>query len=60
MNDQSTIVIPLARPDFRPHLLQALINWCEENNFTPYVLVKVDDETIVPREYVNDDQTNLT
>ncbi len=57
MDNNSTIVLPLARPDFKPYLLQALLDWIEAQNFTPYILVKVDDACQVPQEFVNPDDT---
>lgn len=57
MADNSTIVLPLSRPDFKPYLLQALLDWIEAQNYTPYMLVKIDDACEVPREFVNPDDT---
>lgn len=51
------IVIPLGEDSFRPHLILALLDWCEAEGYTPYMQVVVDDWTSVPREYVNDDGT---
>lgn len=57
MGNNSTIVLPLSRPDFKPYLIQALLDWCEAQNYTPYMLVKIDGSTEVPREYANPDDT---
>ena len=54
---QSTVVLPLSRPDFKPYLIQALLDWCEDQGFTPYMLVAVDDSVQVPANYVNPDHT---
>ena len=57
MENNSTIVLPLSQPSFKPYLLQALLDWCENEGYTPYMLVSVDDATRVPREFVNPDNT---
>lgn len=54
---QNTVVLPLSRPDFKPFLIQALLDWCEDKGFTPYMLVAVDDSVQVPAAYVNPDHT---
>ena len=56
-HQQSTIVLPLSQPSFRSYLLQALLAWCEDEGYTPYILVSVDDATLVPREFVTQDGT---
>ena len=38
-------------------MLQALLAWCEDEGYTPYILVSVDDATLVPREFVTQDGT---
>lgn len=38
----------------KPYLIRALYEWCEDNNFMPYLVTHVDDATIVPKEYVED------
>ena len=55
--DNSTIVLPLSRPEFKPYLLQALLDWTEAQGYTPYMLVKIDDACEVPKECVNSDDT---
>jgi stringent starvation protein B len=37
----------------RPYLIRALYEWCTDNGFTPYLVVRVNDSVQVPREYVN-------
>ena len=56
-HQQSTIVLPLSQPSFRSYLLQALLAWCEDEGYTPYILVSGDDATLVPREFVTQDGT---
>ncbi|MCF0253959.1 MAG: ClpXP protease specificity-enhancing factor [Duodenibacillus sp.] len=55
--DKPAIVIPLSRPEFKPYLIEALLNWCEDQGYTPYMLVMVDGATVVPREFVHDDDS---
>ncbi len=57
MQNNSMIVLPLSQPSFKPYLLTALLDWCESEGYTPYMLVSVDEATVVPREFVNPDNT---
>lgn len=50
-------VMPLQCPDFRPHLIEAVVNWCESRGQTPYMLVEIDDACEVPRHLANADHT---
>lgn len=43
----------------RPYLIRALHEWCVDNSFTPYIVVTVNDNVQVPREYVKDGQIVL-
>ena len=36
----------------KPYLIRAIHEWCSDQGFTPYVSVKVDATTRVPREFV--------
>jgi stringent starvation protein B len=36
----------------KPYLIRAIYEWCNDNGFTPYLAVAVDERTQVPREYV--------
>ena len=51
--NNKTVVMPLQCPDFRPHLIEAIVNWCENRGQTPYMLVEVDDACDVPRHLAN-------
>jgi stringent starvation protein B len=42
-----------------PYLIRAIFEWCCDNGFTPYVAVKVDDNTRVPAEYVKNGEIVL-
>jgi stringent starvation protein B len=43
----------------RPYLIRALYEWCTDNGFTPYIVVRVNDSVQVPREYVKDGEIVL-
>ena len=42
----------MAESSTKPYLIRAIYEWCNDNGFTPYLAVAVDDRTQVPREYV--------
>ena len=46
-------------PSTKPYLIRAIHEWCTDNGFTPYIAVKVDEWTRVPREFVRDGQIVL-
>ncbi|MDR0771066.1 MAG: ClpXP protease specificity-enhancing factor [Burkholderiales bacterium] len=37
----------------KPYLVRALCEWCVEKDLTPYLVVRVNDDTRVPAAYVN-------
>lgn len=37
----------------RPYFIRAVHEWCTDNGYTPYIVVKVDQSVQVPVEYVN-------
>lgn len=43
----------------KPYFLRALYEWCVDQGFTPYIAVRVDAQTLVPRQYVRDGQIVL-
>lgn len=43
----------------RPYLIRALYEWCNDNGFTPYLAVRVNDSVRVPREYIKDGEIIL-
>lgn len=49
MNDLST----------RPYLIRAIYEWCVDGGYTPYLAVRVDDQTEVPTAYVKDGEIVL-
>jgi stringent starvation protein B len=36
----------------RPYMIRAIYEWCNDNGFTPFIAVSVDERTVVPREHV--------
>jgi stringent starvation protein B len=42
-----------------PYLIRAIFEWCCDNGLTPYIAVKVDDNTRVPTEYVKNGEIVL-
>ncbi|MGA7594036.1 MAG: ClpXP protease specificity-enhancing factor [Gallionella sp.] len=49
MNDLST----------RPYLIRAIYEWCVDSGLTPYLAVRVDEHTEVPRSHVKDGEIIL-
>jgi len=43
----------------QPYFLRALYEWCVDSGLTPYLTIKVDSRTRVPRGYVKDGQIVL-
>lgn len=43
----------------KPYLINAIYEWCEDNGFTPYLATIVDKNTMVPTQYVENDQIVL-
>lgn len=43
----------------KPYLIRALYEWCVDQGFTPYLAVRVDAHTVVPRQYVQEGQIVL-
>jgi stringent starvation protein B len=46
-------------PSQKPYLINAIYEWCEDNGFTPYLATMVDKNTMVPMEYVENNQIVL-
>jgi len=49
MNDLST----------RPYLIRAIYEWCADSGLTPYLAVRVNEQTSVPRSHVKDGEIIL-
>ena len=43
----------------KPYLINAIYEWCEDNGFTPHLVIAVDKNTIVPMRYVEANQLVL-
>ncbi|MEN9945939.1 MAG: hypothetical protein RLZZ293_325 [Pseudomonadota bacterium] len=43
----------------KPYLIRALYEWCMDNKSTPYLMTFVDQYTLVPRQFVKNDQIVL-
>jgi stringent starvation protein B len=43
----------------KPYLIRAIYDWCSDSGYTPYLSVKVDEETRVPVEYVKNGEIVL-
>ena len=43
----------------KPYLIRAIHEWCTDQGFTPYLGVKVDGSTRVPREFVKNGEIVL-
>ena len=43
----------------KPYLVRALCEWCADNGLTPYLAVKVNGETRVPKAFVKDGEIVL-
>lgn len=44
----------------RPYLIRAIYEWCVDSALTPYLAVKVDEQTKVPPAYVKDGEIVLS
>ncbi len=43
----------------KPYLIRAIYDWCSDSGYTPYLSVKVDDQTRVPIEFVKNGEITL-
>ncbi len=43
----------------KPYLIRAIYDWCSDSGYTPYLSVKVDEQTRVPDEFVKDGEIIL-
>lgn len=43
----------------RPYLIRAIHEWCVDSGLTPYLAVRVDEHTEVPRQHVKDGEIIL-
>lgn len=38
----------------KPYLIRAIVEWCADSGLTPYLAVKVDEQTRVPKAYIKE------
>lgn len=50
----------MAELSTKPYLIRAIYEWCADSSFTPYLNVRVDQNTRVPLEYVKDGEIVLS
>ena len=50
----------MAELSTKPYLIRAIFEWCADSGFTPYLNVKVDQNTRVPMEYVKNGEIVLS
>ena len=43
----------------KPYLIRAIYEWCIDSGFSPYVVVKVNANTVVPVEHIKDGEITL-
>ena len=43
----------------KPYLIRAIYDWCADSGLTPYLAVRVDEQTRVPMAYVKDGEIVL-
>lgn len=43
----------------KPYLIRAIFDWCADSGLTPYLAVRVDEQTQVPMSYVKDGEIVL-
>ena len=49
----------MAEVSTKPYFIRAIYEWCSDCGFTPYLSVKVDEQTRVPVEYVKNGEIVL-
>ena len=43
----------------KPYLIRAIYEWCNDNELTPYLMTFVDKNTIVPKQFVQENKIVL-
>ena len=49
----------MAEKSTKPYLIRAIHEWCTDSGYTPYLSVKVDENTRVPMEFVKNGEIVL-
>ncbi|CAE6518887.1 stringent starvation protein B [Nitrosomonas nitrosa] len=43
----------------KPYLIRAIYDWCDDNALTPYILVDVIKDVVVPEDYIKNGEITL-
>ncbi len=43
----------------KPYLIRAIYEWCQDNQYTPYLASAIDENVVVPSEYSNNKELVL-
>ena len=49
----------MAETSTKPYMIRALHEWCTDNGYTPHIVVRVDQNTLVPPAHIRDGQITL-
>lgn len=49
----------MAETSTKPYMIRALHEWCTDNGYTPQIVVRVDQNTMVPPAHIRDGQITL-
>ena len=49
----------MAETSTKPYMIRALHEWCTDNGYTPQIVVRVDQNTVVPPAHIRDGQITL-
>ena len=49
----------MAETSSKPYMIRALHEWCTDNGYTPHIVVRVDQNTMVPPAHIRDGQITL-
>ena len=49
----------MAETSTKPYMIRALHEWCTDNGSTPHIVVRVDQNTMVPPAHIRDGQITL-
>ena len=49
----------MAETSTKPYMIRALHEWCTDNGYTPHIVVRVDQNTMVPPAHIRDGQITL-
>jgi stringent starvation protein B len=49
----------MAETSTKPYMIRALHEWCTDNGYTPHIVVRVDQNTMVPPAHIREGQITL-